>query len=54
MAFADCVREYSVASDRQGDPTDFVNYVSLLKELRSAVGNNYGISITLPTSYWCK
>ncbi|KAI0124098.1 family 18 glycosyl hydrolase [Xylariales sp. AK1849] len=44
--------EYPQADDRGGITADKANYVSLVKELRSAFGNRYGISITLPTSYW--
>lgn len=28
------------------------NYVSLVQEMESAFGGKYGISMTLPTSYW--
>ncbi|KAH8649259.1 chitinase [Xylariales sp. PMI_506] len=47
--------EYPVAPERSGNPADFVNYVSFLKNLRGALGSNghnYGLSITLPSSYW--
>ncbi|KAI0437933.1 family 18 glycosyl hydrolase [Xylaria telfairii] len=44
--------EYPQADDRGGLTADKANYVSLVKELRSAFGNRYGISMTLPTSYW--
>ncbi|GAB7349047.1 hypothetical protein MBLNU459_g8013t1 [Dothideomycetes sp. NU459] len=44
--------EYPVTSDRGGNSADFANYVTFLKELRSALGTGYGISATLPSSYW--
>lgn len=44
--------EYPVAPDRQGSPADLQNYVFLLQELRKAMGSQYGLSITIPTSYW--
>ncbi|RAK95648.1 glycoside hydrolase family 18 protein [Aspergillus ibericus CBS 121593] len=47
--------EYPVASDRSGQPSDFENYPSFLKNLRAALGStghNYGLSITVPSSYW--
>lgn len=44
--------EYPVASDRGGNEADFVNYVSFLEELRAALGTSYGITATLPSSYW--
>ncbi|PYH98157.1 glycoside hydrolase [Aspergillus ellipticus CBS 707.79] len=47
--------EYPVASDRYGSSVDFDNYVTFLKRLRSALNNSgylFGISITLPSSYW--
>lgn len=44
--------EYPVASDRGGNDADFANYVSFLKELRAALGSSYGITATLPSSYW--
>lgn len=50
-----CRREYPVAPDRGGSPADFQNYVSFLKNLRNsfqASGHKYGLSITLPSSYW--
>ena len=52
-----CVRvdldwEYPQADDRGGVSADKDNYVALVKEMRAAFGNTYGISLTLPTSYW--
>lgn len=47
--------EYPEADDRGGIPADYSNYVSFLKNLRNrldATGRKYGISITLPASYW--
>lgn len=44
-----------MAPERSGSPADFVNYVTLLKSLRAAFtasGHGYGLSITLPSSYW--
>lgn len=47
--------EYPVAPERSGNDQDFSNYVSFLKNLRAALGSaghKYGLSITLPSSYW--
>lgn len=47
--------EYPVAEERSGQSADFANYVSFLKNLRSALGgsgHNYGLTITVPSSYW--
>jgi chitinase len=44
--------EYPQADDRGGADGDKVNYVSLIKEMRATFGTRYGISVTLPTSYW--
>ncbi|KAG2419068.1 hypothetical protein HFD88_002172 [Aspergillus terreus] len=47
--------EYPVADDRGGRPEDFANFVTLLKRLRERLnqtGRHYGITITLPASYW--
>ncbi|KAJ5542582.1 glycoside hydrolase [Penicillium sp. DV-2018c] len=44
--------EYPVAPDRFGTKDDYVNFVSFLKNVRSAMGSSYGLSITLPSSYW--
>lgn len=44
-----------MASDRSGQPEDYDNYVTFLKNLRNALsssGHTYGLSITLPSSYW--
>ena len=48
-------REYPVASDRGGVKADFNNLVTFLQNLRTALksnGNNFGLSITIPSSYW--
>lgn len=44
--------EYPGAPDRHGEPDDTDNFVSLLQEMRAAYGTTYGISATLPSSYW--
>ncbi|MCJ1394843.1 hypothetical protein MMC18_007723 [Xylographa bjoerkii] len=44
--------EYPAAPDRDGTPADTENFVEFLKELRAACGTSYGISATLPSSYW--
>jgi chitinase len=44
--------EYPQADDRGGSESDTANYVSLVKDMRTAFGSKYGITVTLPTSYW--
>ncbi|KAJ9138369.1 Family 18 glycoside hydrolase [Pleurostoma richardsiae] len=44
--------EYPGADDRGGNQADVENYVTFASELRSAFGSKYGLTITLPTSYW--
>lgn len=48
--------EYPGAGDRGGDEKDTVNYVKLLKTLRSTFDSSsrgsYGLTFTIPTSYW--
>jgi GH18 family chitinase len=47
--------EYPVDSDRGGSASDKANYVLLIYQLRetfSASGQTYGISFTIPSSYW--
>lgn len=44
--------EYPGADDRGGVQADSENYVALVKEMKAAFGGKYGISMTLPTSYW--
>lgn len=48
-------REYPVAPERSGNKQDFDNYVSFLKNLKNALGSGghkYGLTITIPSSYW--
>jgi chitinase len=44
--------EYPAADDRGGVEADTANFIKLLQELRSAFSGRYGISRTLPASYW--
>ncbi|RAK77744.1 uncharacterized protein BO72DRAFT_477043 [Aspergillus fijiensis CBS 313.89] len=45
--------EYPVAADRNGRPGDYNNYSKFLANLKKALQTyKYGLSITLPTSYW--
>jgi GH18 family chitinase len=44
--------EYPVASERGGRPADKENLALLTKELRAAFGTRYGLSVTLPASYF--
>jgi chitinase len=44
--------EYPTAEDRGGVKADKANFVIFMKELRAALGSRYGISITLPASFW--
>lgn len=44
--------EYPSASDRGGSPADKANYVLLCKDLRAAFGTVYGLSVTLPASFY--
>lgn len=45
--------EYPAASDRSGRTEDYANYPKFLANLKSALDEySYGLSITLPTSYW--
>lgn len=44
--------EYPQADDRGGAVGDTANYAALVKDMRSSFGTKYGITITLPTSYW--
>ncbi|EFR04224.1 chitotriosidase-1 [Nannizzia gypsea CBS 118893] len=47
--------EYPVADDRAGKPEDFKNFVTFLRRLRQRLnqtGRKFGLTITLPASYW--
>lgn len=45
--------EYPAAKDRNGRDEDYANYPAFLANLRAALDHyNYGLSVTLPTSYW--
>jgi hypothetical protein len=44
--------EYPGADDRGGVSADTENYVTLTKEMRAAFGTKYGLTVTIPTSYW--
>jgi chitinase len=45
--------EYPVDHDRNGRASDFKAYPRFMKRLKSALsGYKYGLSVTLPTSYW--
>ncbi|KAL6229180.1 hypothetical protein BDW75DRAFT_245961 [Aspergillus navahoensis] len=45
--------EYPVADDRNGRTADYKNYPTFLFNLKKALDDyKYGLSITLPTSYW--
>ncbi|GIJ91973.1 hypothetical protein Asppvi_010948 [Aspergillus pseudoviridinutans] len=47
--------EYPVAEERSGKPADYQNYPAFLRNLRNALsstGHKYGLSITIPSSYW--
>ncbi len=47
--------EYPRADDRGGIPEDYDNCVNFLRRLRdrlNATGKPFGLSITLPASYW--
>jgi hypothetical protein len=48
-------REYPVAPERGGRRDDFANYLTWLSNLRAAftaAGHSWGITITLPSSFW--
>jgi chitinase len=48
-------REYPAADDRSGRKADFDNFPKWMKNLRSQLkssGKKYGLSLTLPASYW--
>jgi chitinase len=44
--------EYPGADDRGGTATDTENYVALVRDMRAIFGSAYGISATIPSSYW--
>ena len=44
--------EYPASDDRGGGDSDTANYILLVKDMKSAFGSKYGLSMTLPTSYW--
>ncbi|KAJ5642215.1 glycoside hydrolase family 18 protein [Penicillium lividum] len=47
--------EYPAATDRSGVAADYENYVTFLQNLKTATGasgHKYGLSITIPSSYW--
>ncbi|KAL2754188.1 glycoside hydrolase family 18 protein [Sodiomyces alcalophilus JCM 7366] len=49
---ADIDWEYPGAKDRGGRPEDKQNFVLLCKEMKEAFAGRYGLSVTLPASYW--
>ncbi|KAJ5757765.1 uncharacterized protein N7511_006459 [Penicillium nucicola] len=45
--------EYPAATDRNGRSEDYANYPKFLAQLKKALAEyKFGLSITLPTSYW--
>ena len=44
--------EYPGADDRGGIEEDTANFVTLLQEMRETWGSRFGISATVPSSYW--
>jgi GH18 family chitinase len=51
----DDFREYPVAEERSGRTADYDNYTTFLANLKRALassGHSYGLSITIPSSYW--
>ncbi|CAD6447523.1 8ee79419-bd96-49f7-bc53-35763a80c0cc [Sclerotinia trifoliorum] len=44
--------EYPGAPDRGGKAEDTESFVNLLKQMRASFGTQFGISATLPASYW--
>ncbi|OLN97884.1 Killer toxin subunits alpha/beta 3 [Colletotrichum chlorophyti] len=49
---ADIDWEYPGAEDRGGRPEDKDNFVTLCKEMKEAFAGHYGLSVTLPASFW--
>ena len=43
--------EYPAAPERGGSSADATNFVSLLKEMRAALGSSFGISVVVPPVY---
>nr|POE65199.1 killer toxin subunits alpha/beta [Quercus suber] len=39
-------------ADRQGSSADTINFVTFMRELKTAMGSSFGLSVTIPTSYW--
>ncbi|KAF7587124.1 hypothetical protein BBP40_007695 [Aspergillus hancockii] len=44
--------EYPAAEDRDGAAVDTNNLMTFLKNLKSACGDKYGLTVTLPSSLW--
>ncbi|KAJ4369884.1 hypothetical protein N0V83_005648 [Neocucurbitaria cava] len=44
--------EYPAAGDRDGTAADKENFVTFMQELKDACGATYGVTATLPSSYW--
>lgn len=44
--------EYPTAPDRGGSPEDTINFLQLVKDMRSAFASKYLITIAAPASYW--
>ncbi|RMZ76859.1 hypothetical protein DV738_g4696, partial [Chaetothyriales sp. CBS 135597] len=44
--------EYPLAPDRGGAEDDFENFTTFMRELKAACGSKYGLTLTLPSSYW--
>ncbi|KAF9889730.1 hypothetical protein FE257_007036 [Aspergillus nanangensis] len=49
---ADLDWEYPGADDRGGIPEDTDNFVTLVKEMKAAFNGEFGLSVTIPASYW--
>lgn len=43
--------KYPMSQDGGGSQADYVNFVSLVQELRAATGTKFGITVVLPASY---
>ncbi|KAL7621624.1 hypothetical protein AAE478_008950 [Parahypoxylon ruwenzoriense] len=44
--------EYPAADDRGGNEDDFGNFPELIAEMKQTFGDSYGVSLTLPSSFW--